>query len=236
MLSVISVFIAQIYYAATVWATTKNWVVAGATAMLSTAALVLGIVMSIRLFEDNHFSHLAQNPNKAIMATTYGMVAASGLLAFFSLSTSRLPAPYKTLEGPFNILVSYVFSRGGAACIIQLALVFVFVGTPARIYWFPFHATAVKLFAVSAITMLNSREGEVRLGNEGHWGSSVAATQTIGGSTITGSGTVPGLEINHDKRTPIVIEVDRSVRRNIDKVNYDVDGTHIYGDRKAYAR
>ncbi|KAF8069219.1 hypothetical protein FPV67DRAFT_1491496 [Lyophyllum atratum] len=199
LLSAIVVFIAQLYYAAGVWSATKNAVVAGLIALFSTAGFVLGIAMSVQLFQNRDLSHLASSPNKAVAGVYFGMVAASAVVASGFLSMSHLPAPYKAIRGPFDAIVSYVVSRGGAATIVQLALVFVFVGTPSRIYWMPFHVTAVKLFVVGAITMLNSRDGgETNLGKEERWGTSSAVTRTIGGTTV-GNGIQSGMEFTTGK-------------------------------------
>ncbi|KAG6860940.1 hypothetical protein C0995_005770 [Termitomyces sp. Mi166 len=171
---------------------TKNAFVSGAIALLATAGLALGIAMSVELFKDKDFSDLAHSPNKAIAATSYGMVTLAGILTFASLTFSRLPAPYKLDLDLFDILVSYSVSRGGAAFIVHLALIFVFVGIPERIYWIPFYVTSTKLFVIGAITLLNSREDAQTVTHDSQFNTS-GATRTIGGSSIP-NGATSGLE------------------------------------------
>ncbi|RDB27053.1 hypothetical protein Hypma_005052 [Hypsizygus marmoreus] len=232
-LAFIAVFVAQLFYAYSVWSTTKNALVSGVIAMFSTVGFVLGMIMSARLFQDPDFSHLAANPSKAIAAVSHSAIAISGLLSFGFLSLNPQPSVFKPLSSPFETFVSYTFSRGGAAFVMQFCLIFVFVGLPGTLYWIPFHVVATKLFVIGAITLLNSRtSSQAGSTRDDHWGSS-QATRTIGGSSA-GNGAMSGLEFNHKR--PIVIEVAQSTQQDMDKIDYDVHTQSRFDAKTDYNR
>ncbi|KAH0581220.1 hypothetical protein H2248_012337 [Termitomyces sp. 'cryptogamus'] len=220
-LAAISIFVAQLYYASAVWKATKNAFASGAIAVLATAGLALGIAMSVKLFKDKTFADLAFSPNKAIVAMSFAMVTAAGIVTFASLTHSRLPAPYKLDLDLFDTLVSFSVSRGGAAFIVHLALIFVFIGIPQKIYWIPFYVTSTKFFVIGAITLLNSREDAQTVTHDSQWNSS-GATRTIGGSSIH-NGTASGLQFKHSKPA-IVIEVAQTTQhdREPGKMSYGI--------------
>jgi len=216
-LSVISVFLAQLFYAWSIWTNSKNALTSGATALLATASFVLGTIMTVQLIQNPEFAHMEVNPNKAIAAISHGLAAASAILSFVSLSIGPVPKGFKPFKSVFDNLVGYSISYGGCAVIVQLAFTFVFVGAPSRHYWIPFHVVSTKLFVIGAITYLNTRESlEQRAQHKEDW-STGSGTRTFGNSGAIGTGgSVPHGGMDYGNVKPIVISVDHSTEREGD--------------------
>jgi hypothetical protein len=160
-LAVLVVYIVQIFYAFRVWTITKNEALTGAIVTVSTASLNLGIVMTVQMFNNRAFAHLAVTPVKAVVSTAQALTFASGLLTFAALCVSLEPSRnpgVKPMEDWFDKLVAYTFSRGAAATLVQFGYFISFITTPSQQIWIPFHLLASKFFVNSLLTMLNCRE------------------------------------------------------------------------------
>ncbi|TFK40573.1 hypothetical protein BDQ12DRAFT_679695 [Crucibulum laeve] len=160
-LSIIAVFIVQIYYTARIWELSKNAVVSGAIAVVSSTALALGIVMTAELGRDSQFVSLAASRVKSVVAAGQALTFVSGLLIFGALSFYLAPAQApkaRRVEGWYDNIVVYTMSHCSLATVVQLGFFIAFIAMPAKVIWMPFHLLASKLFVNSLLTMLNSRK------------------------------------------------------------------------------
>jgi len=188
-LSVLAVFITQIFYAYRLWHASKCVPVAAITAVISTAALAMGLAITAKISIDPAFASLGFSQTKTIMALSQGFTFLSALLTFIALCVYLRPSYHpsiKPLEGWYDTLVAYSISRGSLATAVQLCFFVSFVTAPTKALWMPFHLLASKFFINSLLTMLNSRdvhEGEGLYEEDTHTTTRVASP--ISGRILT---------------------------------------------------
>ncbi|KAF4590089.1 hypothetical protein EYR40_009510 [Pleurotus pulmonarius] len=250
-LAVIAKWIVQMFYAHRLWtiSTSVQRLGPALIALMSTAALALGLVMAAELINNPRIAHLADEGPHAVVASCQALTFVASLLTFVLLCYHLRPsqtANMKPIEGWFDNMVAYIISRGSAGTLVQLGFFITFLIAPANLYWIPFHFVASKLFINGLLTMLNCRE-VVR-------GRGVNEEETVDskkGSGFTGSsgearsnGAVRFNIDDHKISQPAInIEVSRTVQQTDgqNKILYDLADNGSLSDgtpgkpEKAYA-
>jgi len=228
-LATLAVYIVQMFYASRVWSLSKSRFLLGAVVLTSSAGCALGITMTAQMIQHRAFSHLAIPHVRAVAASSQGLTFISGFLStgisFYYLQPSRKPS-MKPLDGWFDQVVAYTFSRGSAATVIQLAYFVVFATMPGKPIWMPFHLTVSKLYINSLLTLLNSRD--VYHGQGVNEEQTISSLQAKSGSMLTSSGRRSGTGIRFNvvdtsSKPGITIEVSHTVERDGDKAVYDLN-------------
>jgi len=232
-LAVLAVYIVQVFYASRVWTISKNAALASTIALISTASFVLGISMTVQMFQNTAFAHLAVAHVKAIVSSAQGLTFLSGLLTFgalcFSLEPSR-NAGVKPMEGWFDKLVAYTISRGSVATLVQFGYFISFVTIPSQQIWIPFHLIASKLYINSLLTMLNSRE--VFRGHGINEEQTLSTQRQVGNTafSLSGARTNSAVRFNVGESKPVVnVAVTRTVEtgQGRDKFPFDYDANSL---------
>ncbi|KAK0464582.1 uncharacterized protein EV420DRAFT_1517030 [Desarmillaria tabescens] len=234
------ILIVQLCYASRVWKLSKNVTVTSIIAIMCLVGFALTLAMTVMMVRNAGFVHLAASPNKAIVAVGQATVFFGALITFIALKLYSHGAHWSENIQPddwFNKTIAIFFSQGCSATLVQLAYFVVFVATPTRVIWIPFHLMSSKLFINCLLSLLNSRQAHHGHGIN-HEDSSISQHK----STIGGPGK-PGVHFNvADTQPPINIEVSRTVEQDVtvNKSTFDSDETHfdiheISKDAKGYA-
>ncbi|KIK07953.1 hypothetical protein K443DRAFT_672835 [Laccaria amethystina LaAM-08-1] len=162
-LSIVAVFIVQIFYSAYIWTVSKNAFLSGALAFVSTAAFALGLAFTAKISHNHKFTSLAVHGVKGVIASGQALSAVAGLvtfgaLCFYSKSTQDVAIHPLDIAALYEDFITYFLARGCAATIVQFGLFFSFLTMPTKAVWMPFFLVASKLFINSLLTLLNSRE------------------------------------------------------------------------------
>ncbi|KAF9046317.1 hypothetical protein BJ165DRAFT_1144046 [Panaeolus papilionaceus] len=103
-LSVVALFIVQLFYAFHTWRASKNIVVSMFITSTSLAAFVLGLVVAANLVRDSAFSSLTEGSSKVIMITSKSLVCLSSFFTAGVLSYYLYPStnPSVSVINDFN--------------------------------------------------------------------------------------------------------------------------------------
>ncbi|KAK0201732.1 hypothetical protein DFS33DRAFT_1349576 [Desarmillaria ectypa] len=219
------IFIVQLFYAARVWKLSKNVTLTSIIAILCLVGFALTLVMTAMMVRNASFAHLATSPSKAIVAIGQAAVFFGASITFIALKLFSHDAHRSKNMQPddwFNKTITIFFSQGWSATLVQLTYFVVFVATPTRVIWIPFHLMSSKLFINCLLSLLNSRQAYHGHGVN-HEDSSIGQHK----STISGPGK-SGVHFNvADTQSPINIEISRTVEQDVtvNKSAFDSDET-----------
>lgn len=162
-LSIVAVFIVQMFHSAHIWTVSKNAFLSGALAFISTAAFALGLAFTAKISDNHEFASLAVHGVKGVIASGQALSAVAGFvtfcaLCFYSKSTQDVAIHPLDITALYEDFITYFCARGCAATIVQFGLFFSFLTMPNKAVWMPFYLVASKLFINSLLTLLNSRE------------------------------------------------------------------------------
>ncbi|KAJ6510036.1 hypothetical protein C8R47DRAFT_1208088 [Mycena vitilis] len=148
----LTTFVAQSFYAQTIWKATSNKLTVWIIMFMALTSLSLGIVTTEEIFDGTLstvstrrfqiISGLVQGVaslNDPLFATIYGATGVTSLLA----DTWQIP--------PLSYPGSSAFS------IAQILFLITNVGLPGQTYWQPFHQVVGKLYVNSVLVTLNVR-------------------------------------------------------------------------------
>jgi len=215
--SVLVIFIVQIYYSHRVWIASQNAAVAVGIAVITFAAFALGIAATGIITKKLLLSSLSTPQLKAIMASSQGFTFLSGAATFAALSfyrPSQNPAVEPNVHWTgrlYSIVVGSGITRGFIATTIQLGCFVTFIAVPSQTFWMPFQLVASKVFINSLLTTLNVREV--------HHGRGVNEDINSRKTESTSSSSIPHLRSN------IRFAVAESTRPGINVVRTNINGT-----------
>jgi len=214
-ISVLTIFIVQIYYSHRIWIASQNAAVAVGIAVISFAAFALGIAATAIITKKLLLSSLTTPRLKAIMASSQGLTFLSGVATVAALSfysPSQNPAVNLT-ERLYNIVVGYGITRGFIATTIQFGYFVTFLSAQSQTFWMPFYLVASKIFINSLLTMLNVREV--------HHGRGVNEDINSRKTDTTSSSSTPRPRLHSNIR----FAVSESTRPGINVVRTNINGT-----------
>ncbi|KAK0221804.1 hypothetical protein IW262DRAFT_931713 [Armillaria fumosa] len=217
------IFIVQLLCASRVWKLSKNITLTSIIAFMCLVGFALNLAMTAMMVHNAGFAHLATSPSKAIVAVGQAAVFVGAFTTFIALRLFSHGAHWSENTQPddwFNKMITIFFSQGCSATLVQLAYFVIFMATPTRVIWIPFHLLSSKLFVNCLLSLLNSRQAYHGHGIH-HEDSSVGPQK----SSI--SGTVkPSVHFSvADTQPPINIEVSRTVEQDVtmNKGTFDSD-------------
>ncbi|KAJ7913307.1 hypothetical protein B0H13DRAFT_501599 [Mycena leptocephala] len=163
-------FVAQSFYAHTIWKATVNKPTTWIIMFLAVASLSLGIVTTEEIF--GHSLAVIGTRHFAIISGLVQGIASlndvliTAALCYF-LRRNRRDIP--TTNAMVDTLILYAVSRGVLTAIAQILFLITNVGFPGSSYYQPFHQTVGKLY-VNSVLALNVRStfaqrSEIRLGD-----------------------------------------------------------------------
>ncbi|PBK74900.1 hypothetical protein ARMSODRAFT_950954 [Armillaria solidipes] len=219
------IFIVQLLYASRVWKLSKNITLTAIIAFMCLVGFALTLAMTAMMVHNAGFAHLATSPSKTIVAIGQAAVFVAGFITFIALQLFSHGAHWSENTQPddwFNKMITIFFSQGCSATLVQLAYFVIFVATPTRVIWIPFHLMSSKLFVNCLLSLLNSRQAYHGHGIN-HEDSSIGPQK----SNISGTGK-PNVHFGvTDTQPPINIEVSRTVEQDVtvNKGTFDSDET-----------
>ncbi|KAJ7661620.1 hypothetical protein DFH06DRAFT_1325899 [Mycena polygramma] len=146
LLSVITVFGVQLYYALRIWKLSRNIPVTCITVLLSAFAFSLGLVMVAEILKEPLFERFSSGPLRAVSSLAFAFILLASLSIFSGLTHFlKFPTPRPTsLPAWFDIISRYLISRGLIVVMVQLACFVSLAASPATIYWIPLYIVATK--------------------------------------------------------------------------------------------
>ncbi|KAF8910775.1 hypothetical protein CPB85DRAFT_679082 [Mucidula mucida] len=153
-------FIAQLFYARTIWKVSAHKIVVFSIVALAVASFGLGIVTTVHLFQDRLVTSIAAREFSIISGLVQGFAALNDIiitvaLCYF-LNVHRSAAIASTGQ-LIDSLILYAVSRGVLTAITQILFLVLNVGLPHDTYWQPFHQVVGKLYVNSVLATLNIR-------------------------------------------------------------------------------
>ncbi|KAK0221845.1 hypothetical protein IW262DRAFT_934419 [Armillaria fumosa] len=221
--SALSIFIVQLFYSTRVWKLGGGVFSVLPICLLATIGFGLEIAMSALMLANPQFEHLYAPSVKPIVAAAQAIVFCAaiytvGALTFFCQWGDNTP-----IQGWFNQVKALCLSHGLVAAAMHLSYLIAFVASPTYFIWIPFHLLTSKLFINCLLFMLNSRQAY-----HGHGLDHEDSTPSPSNShmaTTKRKGIDAGVHYNiPDTRTPINIEVARTVERAVDERKIKASG------------
>ncbi|KAF9000781.1 hypothetical protein BDZ89DRAFT_1147170 [Hymenopellis radicata] len=158
-------FIAQLFYARTIWKVSAHKIVVFCIVALAIASFGLGIVTTVHLFQDRLVTSIAARefslrsadhkwPCPRICCLN-DIIITVALCYFLHIHRSAAIASTGQL---IDSLILYAVSRGVLTAITQIMFLVLNVGLPHDTYWQPFHQVVGKLYVNSVLATLNVRK------------------------------------------------------------------------------
>ncbi|KAK0487491.1 hypothetical protein IW261DRAFT_619118 [Armillaria novae-zelandiae] len=230
------IFIVQLLYTSRVWKLSKNVTLTSIIAFMCLLGFALTLAMTAMMVRNAGFAHLATSPSKAIVAIGQAAVFIAGFTTFIALRLFSHGAQWSKNTQPndwFNKMINIFFSQGCSATLVQLAYFVIFMATPTRVIWIPFHLLSSKLFVNCLLSLLNSRQAYhgPRIHHE---------DSSVGPQKSDIRGTVkPSVHFGvADTQPPINIEVSRTVEQDVtmnrdtfhsDETSFDIQEISKHG-------
>ncbi|KAF7362879.1 hypothetical protein MVEN_00637700 [Mycena venus] len=185
LLSVITVFIVQLFYAFEFWKVQENRVLSSTVSVIAVIAFALGLAMVVLIWNDSVVAHWSMLHMEVVIALAHTLTFLKAALIGFAQSSPKTPT-MQIERMPVTFLYKNPHGVVGAA--VQISCLVVFVVRPHKIFWIPFHLVANKLFVNGLLYMLNARRtsGHHSMKTGTGTNQDVAATSTI--STIVFGG------------------------------------------------
>ncbi|KAJ7179480.1 hypothetical protein C8R46DRAFT_641951 [Mycena filopes] len=176
-------FIAQCFYAHTIWKFSRHIFTTAFISILAVVAFGLGIYTTVHLFQNAALTSISTRGFLIVSGLVQGLAALNDIVITGSMSyflhtrRSGLPASEKLID----TLVLYGVSRGLLTAIAQIMFLVLNVALPRHQYWLPFHMVVGKLYVNSVLATLNVRKSlsqtEIQFGPELSAGSEAEAEQ-----------------------------------------------------------
>ncbi|KAJ6567241.1 hypothetical protein DFH09DRAFT_1156425 [Mycena vulgaris] len=170
LLVTIITFIAQCFYAHTIWKVSQSKITTVFITFLAFASFGLGIYTTVHLFQNPALTSISSRSFLIISGLVQGFAALNDIVITGALSyylhvrRSSLPSSEKLID----TLILYAVSRGFLTAIAQIMFLVLNVALPHRQLWLPFHMAVGKLYVNSVLATLNVRQSlsqsEIQLG------------------------------------------------------------------------
>ncbi|ESK90665.1 hypothetical protein Moror_4171 [Moniliophthora roreri MCA 2997] len=171
--------------------------------VFSVLALILTLVGAVGQFKDHSFAHFASRPimieyGIASSLSTLADILASGALSW-SLKDSR--TGFKQTDTLLQRLFQYFVARGLLVAAVHLCFTTMFLIDPLNLNWVPFHLSLSKLYAITIISLLNTRsmrtepEEHRMVVTSGSGSQVIARRYPVEGITVSTSTTVLGDDV-----------------------------------------
>jgi len=167
----LTTFVAQAFYAHTIWKATTNKIITAVIMFMAIVCLALGIVTTEEIF-DNSLAVVGTRHFSIISGMVQGIASLNDVLitAALCLYLRRNRSEFSTTNAIIDTLMVYAVSRGILTAICQILFLITNVGWPGATYWQPFHQVVGKLYVNSVLATLNVRstfaqKSEVQLGD-----------------------------------------------------------------------
>ncbi|GLB33479.1 hypothetical protein LshimejAT787_0103630 [Lyophyllum shimeji] len=168
-------FIAQVFYARTIWRVSSNKSVPVVIVLLALAALALGIVTTEHLFRNPLTTSISDRKFSILSGLVQGFASLDDILITVALCyflQTRRGGEFSSQNRTdviIDSLMLYAVSRGILTAVTQILFLVLNVALPHDTFWQPFHQAVGKLYVNSVLATLNIRSAfneptEVKLG------------------------------------------------------------------------
>jgi hypothetical protein len=156
------VYITQLYFAARVYFflnVSTGKIIGGVVVLVSTVALIFGIVSAAFQFQHPSGAELASTRMKVTIGLWHGLSMVADIITtfvmVFSLKTRH--TDIRRTNSTVLHLIYYSITRGIFVTTLQLSLVVLFSFDTDRLFWMAPHLCCNKFYVITMIAMLNSR-------------------------------------------------------------------------------
>ncbi|KAJ7499285.1 hypothetical protein FB451DRAFT_1204923 [Mycena latifolia] len=171
MLVTIITFIAQLFYAYTIYKVSRNKIATAFITFLAVGSFSLGVYTTVHLFQNPALTSISSRSFLIVSGLVQGLAALNDITITGTLSyylhtrrSSLLPSTQHIVDK----LIVYAVSRGVLTAIAQIMFLVLNVALPHHQFWLPFHMAVGKLYVNSVLATLNVRQSlsqsEVQLG------------------------------------------------------------------------
>ncbi|KAK7039355.1 hypothetical protein R3P38DRAFT_3261724 [Favolaschia claudopus] len=207
-------FVAQLFYARTIWKSSENWIITGSVTVIAVVTFALGIVTTVHLYQTPLATSISARSFQILSGLVQGFAAFNDVLITvclcFWLYQQKRGAVGGRAFGTDQILdtlILYAVSRGILTAITQFLFLTLNLALPHATYWMPFHQAVGKLYVNSVYATLNVRSTFSNVDNKQSTNLSFADVPGINTTTsatgVTSSNTA---SVPSDKRAkPVVL-------------------------------
>ncbi|KAH7917978.1 hypothetical protein BV22DRAFT_921130 [Leucogyrophana mollusca] len=160
LLTMVIVYIVQIFFASRVYLFTRDqlWLPAGIM-IFGTGAFVTGTMAAADMFKHPVMAFLTTRQNEILFGINGGFAAIADIGITVSLTWTLASAKrgVKRTDTMLQKLLLYIVSRGLLVSVTQVLFLVVFLTGPGSVHWAPFHFMASKLYVITMVALLNGR-------------------------------------------------------------------------------
>lgn len=187
LLVTLTTFVAQAFYARTIWRVGTSTIVPAAIMLFALVALALGLVTTVHLFENPLVTSISDRSFSILSGLVQGFASLDDILITAAMCwyLHIRRGSIKSTEQLIDTLMLYAVSRGIVTAICQILFLVLNVGLPHDTFWQPFHQAVGKLYVNSVLATLNVRSNfalptEVELGTKGIHFASATPSSALG--------------------------------------------------------
>ncbi|KAJ7187115.1 hypothetical protein C8R46DRAFT_284743 [Mycena filopes] len=188
-------FIAQCFYARTIWKSSSNLIITGSVLVLAVVTFALGIVTTVHLFQNPLATSISSRSFQILSGMVQGLAALNDVLITTCLCIwlyrqksdgGKIGHTFAT-DKILDTLILYAVSRGVLTALTQFFFLTLNLALPHATYWMPFHQAVGKLYVNSVFATLNVRS-TFAPADEAHPSTALSFMHTAD-DTDTGTGT-----------------------------------------------
>jgi len=161
MVNVTIVYIVELFFAYRVYILNgRHWFLPAVIVFIGTLGFACGIILTVNDASIPTQAHLAVPSMKIEVALTNGLEALCDIVATISMSwyfhTGR--GDIRQTNNVLEKLLMITVARGGLVTVAQLLTLILYVCQPTTLNWMPMHFCLCKLYSITFVFILNSRE------------------------------------------------------------------------------
>ncbi|KAK7458093.1 hypothetical protein VKT23_009999 [Stygiomarasmius scandens] len=161
-LTIIVVFCVEVFFASHIWRMHRfHWLIPVIIVSCATGAVVAGISSVVEMAHHNELSSLGRRTMQLKIGFDCALTSVSDVFATVALSWSFFDSKtgFKRTDTLLQKLLRYTITRGLFVTSAQVGFLILFLSKPQKLWWMPFYISLSKVYVITMIVMLNSREG-----------------------------------------------------------------------------
>jgi hypothetical protein len=160
-INVIAVFAVELFFASRVYLLTgRKFLLPIIISVFALGAAIAGVFIVVDISRTPMVSHLASTSMKWEVALTNSLSAVSDIVATAAMSWELYnhKGGVKVTNSLLEKLLAYLVARGGLVTVAQIATLILYVVEPTSLNWMPVHFCLCKLYIITMVVILNSRD------------------------------------------------------------------------------
>ncbi|KIK58929.1 hypothetical protein GYMLUDRAFT_262265 [Collybiopsis luxurians FD-317 M1] len=161
VVTVVVVFCVQSFFVSRVWLLGNfHWTIPAFSAAMAVAAMVSGLAGVAQMFTEISVTEFEMADLKLKVGLEAGFAAVADILATAALSWSfyQSRTGIQRTDTLLQKLLQYTVTRGLFVTVAQTTFLIMWLVQTDRLWWTPFYFNLTKIYVITMVAMLNSRE------------------------------------------------------------------------------